>query len=152
VADFFDEDTNVEDAVIGSRSIPVLDHVQAGQWTAVSTRRTDAEPYEFVMTDLLLGPAAFAMRIRGESMLPDFIEGDVVIIDPDVAPQPGDFVVAANGGDAVFKQYRERGVTASGVKVFELMPLNKFYPVIRSDITPMRIVGTMVEHRRYRRR
>lgn len=107
---------------------------------------------EFLLTDLLLGPRAFAMRIRGDSMLPRFQEGDVVVIDPDQPHHPGDFVVAANGGEAVFKQYRDRGINEKGQEVFELLPLNKLYPAIRSDITPMRIVGTMVEQRTYRKR
>ena len=151
-AAFFEENMNVEPSVLGLRSVPLLDHVQAGIWTSVQDRKTDAEPSEFILTDLLLGPQAFAMRIRGDSMLPQFKEGDKVIIDPDVAPHPGDFVVAVNGGDAVFKQYRDRGRNELGQEVFELTPLNQLYPTIRSDITPMRIVGTMIEHRTYRKR
>ena len=62
-------------------------------------------------------------------------------------------MVAKNGDDeATFKKYRPRAVDARGSMVFELVPLNDDYPIIRSDVTPVRIVGTMVEHRKYRRR
>ncbi|GKV89318.1 hypothetical protein PEC301619_13000 [Pectobacterium carotovorum subsp. carotovorum] len=85
-------------------------------------------------------------------MQPDFSEGDTVIIDPDVSPIPGDFVVARNGDDeVVFKKYRPRGVI-NGTDVFELSPLNDDYPTMRSDETAIRIIGTMIEHRRYRRK
>ena len=86
-------------------------------------------------------------------MLPEYRPGDRVIIDPNVTPQPGDCVVAKNGDDeATFKKYRPRGIDAQGRLVFELVPLNDDYPTIRSDVTPAHIVGTMVEHRKYRRR
>ena len=86
-------------------------------------------------------------------MLPDFKPGDRIIVDPAVAPQPGDFVVAKNGHDeATFKKYRPRATDAAGNIIFELVPLNEDYPTMRSDTTPMRIIGTMVEYRKYRRK
>lgn len=37
-------------------------------------------------------------------MEPDFKAGDVIIVDPEVEPTPGEFVVAKNGGaQATFK-------------------------------------------------
>ena len=85
-------------------------------------------------------------------MEPDFKEGDAVVIDPEVSPLPGDFVVAKNGEEeALFKKYRPRGIM-NGSDVFELVPLNEDFPTIRSDQEEVRIIGTMVEHRRYRKR
>lgn len=108
---------------------------------------------DWLLTDLDLSSHAFALRIKGDSMLPEFREGDMVIIDPSVNPLPGDYVVAKNGeNEATFKKYRPRGVNEQGLQVFELVPLNEDYPSMRSDITPIRIIGTMVEHRRYRKR
>jgi SOS-response transcriptional repressor LexA len=70
-----------------------------------------------------------------------------------VQPQPGDFVVAQNGeGEATFKKFRPRGANEIGQLVFELVPLNEDYPTMRSDLMPIRIIGTMIEHRKYRRR
>jgi SOS-response transcriptional repressor LexA len=66
--------------------------------------------------------------------------------------QAGDYVVAKNGGDeATFKKYRPRGKDAAGVDVFELVPLNDDFASLRSDIDHIAIIGTMVEHRRYRK-
>lgn len=85
-------------------------------------------------------------------MLPEFRPGDRVVIDPSMAPNPGDFVVAKNGHEeATFKKYRPRGRNADGVEVFELVPLNDDYPTLRSDVENLRVIGVMVEHRkRYR--
>lgn len=76
-----------------------------------------------------------------------------MIVDPVIAPQPGDYVVAKNGEEeATFKKYRPRGMNERGDVVYELVPLNEDYPSMRSDLTPIKIVGTMVEHRKYRKR
>lgn len=105
------------------------------------------------MTDLQPSERAFALQIQGDSMLPDFKPGDRVVIDPKVAPLPGDFVVAkTDDGEATFKKYRPRGLDATGTMVFELVPMNADYPSLRSDITAVRIIGTMIEHRTYRAR
>lgn len=147
------EPTNVEHAVLGARRIPVLDYVQAGKWTGVDVSSGVSEMRETIATDLDHPPSAFAMRIRGNSMEPLFHESDIVVIAPTLAPQPGDFVVATDEtGEATFKQYRLTGINEKGQTVFELHPLNPHYAPLRSDRQPVSIVGTMVEHRRYRKR
>ena len=55
--------------------------------------------------------------------------------------------------EATFKKYRVRGITETGAEVFELVPLNPDYPVMRSDEHHLVVIGTMLEHRRkFRRR
>lgn len=143
---------NTEPAPMGARKIPVISAIQAGMWAEIVDQFQPGDADDWLMTDLELSPSAFALTIRGDSMLPEFNPGDRVIIDPDVAPHPGDFVAAKNGEqEATFKKYRPRGMDASGNMVFELIPLNDDYPTMRSDVDHIRIVGTMVEHRKYRR-
>lgn len=144
---------NVTPAPVGSRQIPLISCVQAGMWTEVADSYAPGDAAEWLLTDLDLSGYAFALEIKGESMLPDFRPGDRVIIDPEIAPSPGDFVVAKNGSnEATFKKYRPRGVNEHGDQVFELVPLNPDYETMRSDYTPIIIIGTMVEHRRYRKK
>jgi SOS-response transcriptional repressor LexA len=144
----------VEHAEIGTRRIPVLDYVQAGQWTGVNRLPDEiSEMQETIVTDLELPPSTFALRIRGESMEPEFRTGDIVVINPTIQPRPGYFVVATcDGGEATFKQYRSAGRNERGQDVFELWPLNPLYAPMRSDREPLAIVGVMVEHRKYLRR
>jgi len=145
--------TNVTPAAIGLRQIPLISCVQAGMWTEIADAYTPGDGADWLLTDLELSANAFALEIKGESMLPDFRPGDRVIIDPEIAPSPGDFVVARNGSnEATFKKYRPRGVNEHGDQVFELVPLNPDYETMRSDFTPIAIIGTMVEHRRYRKK
>jgi len=141
------------------RNIPLISLVKAGFDGDV------ADPYPRgtgsadvpVDTELArtLSRTAFALEITGDSMADLFMPGDVVIIDPLVRPLPGDFVVAKIDDDkhATFKKYRARGVGVTGVEIFELVPLNENYATVTvSAENPGRVIGTMVEHRRRRRR
>ena len=139
--------SNVALAAIGTRRVPLVNYVQAGMWTEIAG---GFHADEWLLTDLDLSDSAFALEIRGESMLPEFRPGDRIIIDPGVAPTPGSFVVAKNGGDeATFKKYRLRGINEQGEEIIELVPLNPDFSPLRSDRVPFIIIGTMVEHRRY---
>ncbi|WP_080404010.1 LexA family protein [Burkholderia ubonensis] len=144
---------NVEPIPLGTRRIPVINSIQAGQLTTVVDAFPPGMALEWIETDVDVSPGTFALVIGGKSMEPEFAEGDKVIIDPEIRPQPGDFVAAKNGEEeATFKKYRLRGLTESGAEIFELVPLNPDFPTIRSDQMELRIIGVMVEHRRYRRR
>lgn len=89
----------------------------------------------------------FAMEIKGDSMISpvagrrSFLESDVIIIDPDVPPKSGDFVVALQQGscDAIFKQYIKDGSSRF------LRPLNPQYPLIQLDES-IEICGVVVAH------
>lgn len=156
VADLFagaEGAANVAPAPLGTRRIPLISYVQAGHMTEAIDSYAVGDAAEWMLTDLDLSMNAFALRIKGDSMMPEFREGDTVIIDPSVAPLPGDYVVAKNGdNEATFKKYRPRGINERGDQVFELVPLNDDYPSMRSDLSHIQIIGTMVEHRRYRKR
>jgi SOS-response transcriptional repressor LexA len=134
------------------RRVPRISFVQAGLWTEASDPYAPGAGDDYLLTQLALGPHAFALTLRGESMEPEFKEGDTIIIDPDVKPMPGDFVVAKNSREeATFKKYRPRGINEYGELVIELVPLNPDFPSLRSDHTPIQVIGTMMEHRRYRK-
>lgn len=144
---------NMELATPDIHRIPVITYVQAGVWTETSEIRECDGNMAYITTDLDLGQRAFAIVIRGNSMEPEFTEGDLVLIDPDEPLHPGDFVVAKNGEEeATFKKYRPRGYSEDGQEIFELAPLNDDYPTMRSDRQHIQIIGTMVEHRRRRRK
>lgn len=144
---------NLEIAPPDIHRIPVISYVQAGVWTETSEIREYDGNLVYITTDLELGERAFAIELKGHSMEPEFVEGDIVLIDPDEHPHPGDFVVAKNGEEAAtFKKYRPRGIGEDGQEVFELVPLNDDFPTMRSDRQHIHIIGTMVEHRRRRKR
>lgn len=144
----FGNPDNAEFITPGLRLVPVVSYVQAGMFTEPDYILT---PEGITASLYFDGPASktvFALRVKGDSMEPEFKEGDTIIIDPDIYPKPGEFVIAKNGDhEATFKKYREK---ANGS--FELVPLNRDHSIIDSDIQPVVIIGTMVEHRIHRRK
>jgi SOS-response transcriptional repressor LexA len=133
------------------RGYPIISAIQAGNWREIVDSFPRGGADEYIMASNTYGKHTFALRITGNSMEPEFKEGDVVVIDPDVMPSPGDCVVARNHVEAAtFKKYRPRGII-DGQEVFELVPLNEDYAIMRSDQQPIQIIGTMMEHTRYRR-
>ena len=138
-------DNNVGAANIeGLKRVPVLTYVQAGKWREAI--QMPADDYIFVSIDV--SPYTFGARIIGDSMMPEFKEGDLIIIDTQIDPQPTDLVLAESHEGITFKKYRSRGINEDGVEVFDLVPLNPDFPTIRSDRSKVEIIGTVVEHRR----
>ncbi|MFC3470240.1 LexA family protein [Massilia oculi] len=147
VAAQFDE--NVVPAAVGLRPVPVISSVQAGALRDMESPYPPGAGYAYEYTDQDLSAWAFALDVEGLSMLPDFRPGDRIIVDPDMAPNPGDFVVARNGSaQATFKKYRPRGIDAAGNEIFELVPLNDDYPTLRSDTELLSVIGVVTEHRK----
>lgn len=119
--------------------VPVLTWVQAGALRSAEDLYPYAGAAEEYLSVSVRGRHCFSLTVRGDSMLPDFREGDKIVIDPDLAPQSGDFVVVVidGSGEATFKRYLKK-------KDGEvLMPLNSDYtPIV---LTPdHRIVGKVV--------
>lgn len=146
-------DENVSPGLMGSRPIPVISAVQAGQLKDMENPYSPGDGYSIEYTDQKLSRWAFALEVEGVSMAPVFQPGDRIIVDPDMAPQPGDYVIARNGSDqATFKKYRPRGMDTNGEMIFELVPLNDDYPTMRSDIDHLIVIGVVTEHRKKLRR
>ncbi len=120
-------------------AVPVISWVQAGALRSAE----DLYPYAGAAEDYIMvavrGRHSFALRVRGDSMLPDFREGDMIVVDPELAPRSGDFVVAVadDAGEATFKRYLKK-------KDGEvLMPLNADYsPIVLKP--EHRLVGKVV--------
>lgn len=143
-------DGNVEAASIkGLKRVPILTYVQAGNWREAIFLPAD----EYTFTSIDVSNQCFAARVVGDSMLDEFREGDLIIIDTQIQPQPTDFVLAQNGENNItFKKFRSRGLNENGIEVFDLVPLNPDFPTIRSDREHVDIIGTVVEHRRMLKR
>lgn len=129
--------------------IPVLDYVQAGMWKDTSFDGVTPLSYTYTTYDGSDPSEIFSIIVRGDSMEPDFKEGDMLVIDSSLQPKPGCFVVAKNGNDeATFKKYRVTGYDEFGRDEFELVPLNDNYPTLSSKGQQVFIIGVMVRHMR----
>lgn len=133
--------------------VPVIDRVEAGDWAGIEHPSMAGSAAEFLQTDLEVSSRTFVLVIEGRSMAPEFQPGDKVIIDPAIQPRPGDYVVAKRDQDqeATFKEFQVKNQDKEDRDVIELRSSNPNLPTLLIDRkNPGRIVGTMVEHRRYR--
>ena len=49
--------------------------------------------------DSCSGAEPFALRVLGDSMAPEFADGDIIIVEPDGALHDGSFVLARPDGE-----------------------------------------------------
>jgi DNA polymerase V len=96
--------------------------------------------------DALCGSGeAFALMVLGDSMAPEFTEGDIVIIEPEGLVRDGSYVLAHVGGEFIFRRLQQQ---ASG---WGLHALQVGHPVIEmADLTA--VVGVIIQKSRPGRR
>lgn len=130
------------------RYVPLLNFVQAGEFCEY---HDDAISNEFrPIFGEGYGKNVYWVELEGDSMEPDFKSGELVLIDPDMQPNPADYVVALKAGEkkVTFKMWRPRGFDEkTGEEYSQLIPSNENYPVIDSRFTPFTICGVAVERK-----
>lgn len=121
--------------------IPLLTWTEAQQYL-VNKKLVKKSPAHYLTTHIALGPQAFALRVEGDSMEaahgPSFPSGSLIVVDPEVTPHNGSFVISkqTGSGSLVFKQ-----LIIDGARHY-LKPLNQRYPLV--DISPQTIVCGVV--------
>ena len=126
--------------------IPLLGKIQAGVPTEMFL---DIIDYIDIPADMARGnKELFALKTKGKSMEPNFIEGDILIFEKTEDCENGQFcAVAVNGDDATFKKVTK---TDAGIM---LQPLNpdfetKFYTNEQIASLPVQIIGVLKQIRR----
>lgn len=122
--------------------LPIVNEVQAGQFTEIGDNEFDEyEPAHHK-------DGTYWLRVKGDSMTPDFVQGDLILVGRERVASTGNYVVALleNDPKATFKKYRE--CFENGERYHELIALNSFYPPIDSRIKPFEIIGVVLEHKR----
>lgn len=125
--------------------IPVLGRVVAGIPIEAVEEILD---YEEITPELAASGEFFALKIRGHSMEPRMMEGDVVIVRRQDDVDSGDVaIVLVNGDEATVKRVKkqEEGITliATNTSVYE----PHFYSNKEITELPVRILGRVVELR-----
>lgn len=70
------------------------------------------------------GAESYALMVLGDSMLPEFEEGEVIIIEPEGLAKDGSYVIAHHNGEYIFRQLLIRN------QRWFLQPLNDLYPTV----------------------
>ncbi|ENV48078.1 hypothetical protein P255_01448 [Acinetobacter brisouii CIP 110357] len=129
------------------RKIPVLDFVQAGLWRGVVYDGIHPIGHTYTDYEGINPQDVFGVTVDGMSMSPRFMPNDELVIDPNLAPQPGNFVIAQNGDyEVTFKKYRVTGYDEEGREQFQLVPLNPDFGTLDSIQHKISIIGVVVKH------
>ena len=131
---------------IRSVRIPVLGTVVAGIPMEAIENIID---YEEIPEEMARGKEFFALRVRGRSMEPKFLEDDIVIVQKTSTVDSGDIaIVLVNGDEATMKKVMRspEGVTliAYNPDVYE----PHFYSNHDIVTKPVEVIGKVVEIRR----
>ena len=114
-------------------TVPVISWVQAGEWRDIE--HYDLDDAEFIQVTKAIKDG-FALRVQGDSMQPEFADGDIIVIDPHASQDNNSYVVAIHDGKATFKKLVFDGETPY------LKPLNPQYPLLTWG-EDTRIVGVV---------
>ena len=140
-----DKDTSAPPRTKGIR-IPILGKVVAGiPLEAIE----DIEGYEEITPAMARKGEYFALRVRGKSMEPFMLDGDIVIVRKQEAADSGDIVIVlVNGDEATVKEIKihEDGLMLIGKNVAVYSP--HFYNQKQIEELPVQIIGKVVEVRR----
>jgi len=86
----------------------------------------------------------FALRVLGDSMLPEFTEGAVIIIDPEGTVRDGCYVMAEHNNEYIFRQLRIVD------DKYYLQPLNDLYDTV--EISGQDVIQGVVTQQAGKRR
>lgn len=125
--------------------IPVLGDVAAG---IPIEAITDIIDYEEIPESMAKSGDYFGLRVKGKSMEPQILEGDVVIVRKQHDVESNDIaVVLVNGDSATVKRVKKR---EDGIVLIPFNPLYDpmYYSTDEISSLPVSIIGKVVELRR----
>ena len=122
------------------RLVPIIPWAAAGNQHRNGAPDNPADAVEWTETNVE-GKKVFALRVKDDSMKPEFAEGDVIIINPPIVAVPGDFVIVKKREEeAIFRQLKKYG------RPLVLLPFNHRYPDIElKKGHRYRIIGMVVK-------
>ncbi|HHP2719344.1 TPA: helix-turn-helix domain-containing protein [Legionella pneumophila] len=132
-----------------SRLIPLLDYRQACEAKLTTEIRLSGDTVFISVSTVLLpklSDKAFALKMSDESMMPEIRPKDILVIDPFVLPEPGDFVAVKidHKQEVIICQYKKLSYTSAE---FELLTLNDNWPNIKDqDGAVINIVGVVIQN------
>ena len=97
---------NTEAGLVVHGLHPLISWVQAGDWVEIAGTFEIGDAEDLLPCPVRCSAETFVLRVRGESMEPKFHDGDLIFVDPQVAPVSGRYVVVCleDSQEATFKQ------------------------------------------------
>jgi SOS-response transcriptional repressor LexA len=104
------------------KTIPILPAAEAETPEMTEAACNTGEPY--------------VLMVHGDSMLPEFEDGDVIVIEPDGLVKDGSYVVAFHNGEYTFRQLRIQDGR------YSLVALNALFP--SEDVPGIEVIKGVV--------
>lgn len=141
VAELMSGGSNVGRGLDVRAEVPLVSEVEAGNYTVIDNFKPKGH-FETVPVSVPVKRHTYALRVHGDSMVSDsgdsFPEGSIVVVEPEMPPLPGDYVIALNeASQTTFKQL----VVDAGEAY--LKPLNTRYPI--KPLGTAKIIGVVRE-------
>ncbi len=127
----------------GLKFVPVISWVSAGLFRECVDMGSPGESTERspVPSPVAVSDNAFALIVEGDSMEPEYRQGDIIIVDPMAYCNSGDRCIVKVDDDISFKVLSERN------GAYHLKPLNPKYDeriIHKESATDFKIVGKVV--------
>ena len=127
IAELVSGGSNVSPGADVRTEVPVVSEVEAGNYTVIDNFNPKGQ-FDTVRVTVPVQRHTYALRVHGDSMVSEtgdsFPEGSIIIVEPEMTAQPGDYVVAIrDGNQSTFKQ-----LVSDGGDLY-LKPLNVRYPL-----------------------
>lgn len=100
--------------------VPVISWTQAGQWAESPDNFSPGDAEEWLDCPFPHSNGSFYLILIGDSMWPEYQEGEYILVDPAVSPSHGkDVVVRTPSGSYTFKRLQ---ITPDGTYLLALNP------------------------------
>ena len=130
--------------------VPVLEWDEIEAWAGGELDMAADTNRPWLQADTETSTDTIALRIKDDSMSPEFRVNDEILIDPEWSPLADDCVLVRieKTGQKLFRHYVPRRAGA-----YDLVADNPEWPTVTVNATnPARLLGVLCEHRRKRRR
>lgn len=121
--------------------VPLISWVRAGEWTTVEDPYTMGDAEKWMPCPIPHGNRTFVLRVRGESMEPEYRDGDLIFVDPERQAVNGSHVIARTDAEfeATFKK-----LVIEGPDTY-LMAINPAWPerIVKIDRNTS-IIGVVI--------
>lgn len=115
-----DESPNVTRSVQFARMLPLIAWVSASEYCESPDNFEPGDAEDWIIDPFKHGPSAYCLRVSGPSMWPDYRDGEIIVVDPEIEAKHGkDVVVRTPDEDHTFKRLQ---ITEDGTFLLALNP------------------------------
>lgn len=103
-----------------ANTVPVISWITASNWCESADPYAIGDASEWILCPFEFGENAFCLVVVGDSMFPEYREGEYILVDPAVEPRHNDDIVARSPeGKYAFKRLQ---ITPEGTYLLALNP------------------------------